>query len=314
MQKVNETDAQDPFAPDSRPDKGTVQTAGKRKNGRISGYFRISLILGSLSMALVVGCRPQLAILSFAAIFLFMMPAKGEKRIIFTRESIRETLCFVIPYVIVAIPVCWYNYARFGSIFEFGAAYSLTTNDMNHRGFNLNRLFRSMYSYLFQPPLYKTDYPFLMSSIVDGNYMGKFLFEHTYGGILIANAFMASIWLMTINGFRNIDQRVKSFALFLIGAGVFVAGFDANEAGVIYRYTCDFAPLFFLAAILLWLVLVNGSGKEIMSYSFVSSLLHVCIVISLFYSLLTFVASGNSVCLENDNAALFYGIADYFVF
>ena len=46
MQKVNETDAQDPFAPDSRPDKGTVQTAGKRKNGRISGYFRISLILG----------------------------------------------------------------------------------------------------------------------------------------------------------------------------------------------------------------------------------------------------------------------------
>ncbi len=275
---------------------------------------RISLILGSLSMALVVGCRPQFAILSFAAIFLFMMPAKGEKRIIFTRESVRETLCFVLPYVIVAIPVCWYNYARFGSIFEFGAAYSLTTNDMNHRGFNLNRLFRSMYSYLFQPPLYKTDYPFLMSSIVDGNYMGKFLFEHTYGGILIANAFMASIWLMTINGFRNIDKRVKSFALFLIGAGVFVAGFDANEAGVIYRYTCDFAPLFFLAAILLWLVLVNGSGKEILSYSFASSLLYVCIVVSIFYSLLTFVASGNSVCLENDNAALFYGIADYFVF
>ncbi len=275
---------------------------------------RISLILGSLSMALVVGCRPQLAILSLTAIFLFILPGRGEKRSLFTRESVWETLCFVLPYFIAAIPVCWYNYARFGSIFEFGAAYSLTTNDMNHRGFNLNRLYRSMYSYLVQPPAYKTDYPFLLSSIIDGNYMGKFLFEHTYGGILIANTFMSSIWLMMINGFRNIDKRVKVLSLFLIASGVFVAGFDANEAGVIYRYTCDFAPLFFLAAILFWLVLVSGSGKEILSYSFATSLLHVCMVIALFYSFLTFVASGNSVCLENNNPALFYGIADYFVF
>ena len=43
MQKVNETEAVDPFAPDSEPER---ESAGKRRRGRISGYFRISIILG----------------------------------------------------------------------------------------------------------------------------------------------------------------------------------------------------------------------------------------------------------------------------
>ena len=43
MQKNNETDAQDPFAPDLEPDR---EAAGKRRKGHISGYFRIAIILG----------------------------------------------------------------------------------------------------------------------------------------------------------------------------------------------------------------------------------------------------------------------------
>ena len=43
MQKNNETDAQDPFAPDLEPDR---EAAGQRRRGHISGYFRIAIILG----------------------------------------------------------------------------------------------------------------------------------------------------------------------------------------------------------------------------------------------------------------------------
>ncbi len=275
---------------------------------------RASIVLGSLSMALVAGCRPQLVILSFASIFIFMIRDNGEKRGLFTKETLTETICFILPYVIVAIPVCWYNAARFGSIFDFGAGYSLTTNDMNKRGFNFNRLFRSLYSFLFQPAVLKTDFPFMLPSVIEGNYMGKYMVEYIYGGIIVANTFMASIWLMLLNGFRKIDAKIKALAIFLIGAGTLVAAFDANEAGVIYRYTCDFAPLFFLAATLLWLVLVSENGKEILSYSFAAHMLYVCIVLSVVYSFLTIIASGNTVCLENDNTPLFYWIADYFSF
>ncbi len=275
---------------------------------------RASIALGSLSMALVVGCRPQLAILSFASIFIFMIVEKGEKRYLFTKENLTETICFILPYVIVAIPVCWYNAARFGSIFDFGAGYSLTTNDMNRRGFNFNRLFRSIYSFLFQPAVLQDDYPYMLPAVIEGNYMGKYLTEYTYGGIIVANPFMVSIWLMLLNGFRKIDVKIKAFVLFLISSGVLVAAFDANEAGVIYRYICDFAPMFFLAATLLWMVLVSENGKEILSYSFAAHMLYICIIMSVIYSFLTFIASGNTICLENDNTPLFYWIADYFSF
>ena len=46
MQKVSETDAKDPFAPESEPEKETVHSEEKRKRVHISGYFRISIILG----------------------------------------------------------------------------------------------------------------------------------------------------------------------------------------------------------------------------------------------------------------------------
>ena len=61
--------------------------------------------------------------------------------------------------------VFWYNQARFGSGFEFGATYSLTTNDMNHRGFNFSRVFRGLYSFLLQPPVIHSTFPFLESWI-----------------------------------------------------------------------------------------------------------------------------------------------------
>ncbi len=276
---------------------------------------RAALFLGSLSMALVVGSRPQLAIFSFTAIILFMTGNKEGKRSLFTRETITETALFVLPYVLVAIPVCWYNAARFGNIFEFGATYSLTTNDMNHRGFNLSRLARSLYSYLFQPAVIMTDFPFMMSSVVDGKYMGKFLYEHTYGGILVANTFMASLWFFLVSGLKKTESRVRALVLFLVLSGLFVAGFDANKAGVIYRYTCDFAPAFFLAAMLLWLVLVSDNGaKDFPGRSFTGRMFYLCTMFSLIYSFLTFIASGVSVCLENDNPTLFYTIADYFNF
>ena len=74
-----------------------------------------------------------------------------KKRELFGKKSIKETLALLLPVLPVAIAVCWYNQARFGSIFEFGATYSLTSNDMNLRGFNMDRLLRGLYCFLLQP-------------------------------------------------------------------------------------------------------------------------------------------------------------------
>ena len=274
---------------------------------------RLSITLGSLFVALVAGCRPQLVLLSGVAVILFLFDEGLGKRKLFTRKSVVETVLFFLPIIAVAIPVCWYNAARFGNILDFGATYSLTSNDMNNRGFNFDRLFRSLYYFLFQPPVVNADYPFIHSTDLSGDYMGRLLYEYNYGGIFVANAFMFSIWVALIKRCRDIQGSLKGLVVYLMIVGLIIAGFDANGAGIIYRYTCDFAPAFVLAAALLWIVFLDRS-RGLIDYTFASRFFYVCFVLTLAYSFLTFVGSGSTVCLENDNKVLFNVIGDYFRF
>ena len=272
---------------------------------------KIFIFLGSLCMALVAGCRPQLLILSGTSLIWFIFEDGLKNRKLFTKKSIIDTVCFCLPYVLVAIPVCLYNYARFGNIFDFGATYSLTTNDMNHRGFNFDRLIRSLYCFLLQPPTINTVFPFLEASKVDGSYMGRFLCEYTYGGILTANAFMVSLWMMLVTGLRKIERPIRQLIIYLAVCAIVVAGFDANGAGVLYRYTCDFAPLFILASAVLWLIYLD-KGRHILEYKHICRIAFICMTLSLAYAFLTFIASGSVISIENDNRLLFHAIADYF--
>ena len=274
---------------------------------------RSLMALGSFFVALVAGCRPQLVLLSGVAVILFMFDEGIKNRKLFTSKTVVDTILFFLPIVLVAIPVCWYNAARFGNVFDFGATYSLTSNDMNHRGFNLARLVRSLYCYLFQPVVLNPDYPFIKSSDLTGSYMGRLLYEHTYGGILVANAFMLPIWIAVIKKNKQSQASLKALIGYLLIVGLLIAGFDANGAGIIYRYTCDFAPAFVMAAVLLW-VLFLDRGKGLLDYSFASRIFYVCFVLAIGYSFLTFVGSGSTVCLENDNKVLFNVIGDYFRF
>lgn len=274
---------------------------------------RACMFAGALLMALVAGCRPQFLIFSGLAIIFFLFGDGWKNRKLLTKNTVIDTVLFCIPYIAVAVLVCWYNYARFENIFDFGATYSLTTNDMNHRGFNLNRLLRSIYCYLFQPATINTDFPFLNSSKVDGDYMGRFLFEHTYGGILVANAMMISLWMAWVSGIKKIEKNIKAIVLFLVASGVIIAAFDANMAGVIYRYTCDFAPAFIIASVVMWIMYLDKS-RNLLAYKVTSRIAYVAMVMSMAYALFTFVASGSNINLHDHNSQLFYTVAQYFRF
>lgn len=94
---------------------------------------------GSLCMALVVGCRPQLVLLSFLAFPLFWRMYITEGRIR-TVAGARQFACLIAPYIVVCAGIMWYNKARFGSLFDFGANYNLTVNDMTKRGMAVGRI------------------------------------------------------------------------------------------------------------------------------------------------------------------------------
>lgn len=271
----------------------------------------VLLAAGSLFMALVAGCRPQLLLISGLAIIWFVFSEGFKNRRLFTKASLAETIAFCLPYLPVAVLVCWYNKARFGNIFDFGATYSLTTNDMNHRGFNFDRLFRCLYCYLLQPASFVTDFPYLVPNERFGEYMGRFLCEYTYGGMMVANAFTVSIWLWLVKGVKKAPGAVKASIVYLIASGLVIAAFDANAAGLLYRYTCDFAPAFMLAAAILWMMYLDR-GRVLSDYRVVSRIAYVCILLALGYTFVTVFATGSSINLADDNRMLYYSAASYF--
>ncbi len=290
----------------------------------------VGLIVGSLSMAMVFGCRPQMGLYSFIAIPIFFMPDKdktdGE-----TKAKIAEILSVCIPYALIAALVCWYNYARFGNILEFGAGYSLTTNDMNHRGFNLNRLLRGLFSFYFQPPVLTSDFPYIESAIVTSSYMGRNIVEFLYGGIFATNLICLSVFAPLLGFFKKMDLRSRVAYLIMLAASFVIAGFDVNGAGIIYRYTCDMVPGVIIAALIIWAYMLgynrnskivdSVSAKETISVAenttranLACRLFAVGIIIGLFYSLMVLTGPAGAPTLKDDSVYTYELIRSYFSF
>ena len=102
-------------------------------------------------MALVAGCRPQMELFAFLAVPIFWPRYIGQKRLR-SRAGAGEAAAFLLPVVLVAAGLMWYNAARFGSPFDFGANYNLTGNDMTQRGFNAVRIGPAVFTSLFERP------------------------------------------------------------------------------------------------------------------------------------------------------------------
>ena len=278
------------------------------KADAVSGRARtVCIALGSLSMALVAGCRPQMLLFGLTGVFLFVLRT-GEngkfsvkERAVFKKDRIADTLAICLPYLAVAIVVCAYNYLRFNNIFDFGATYSLTSNDMNHRGFNLDRLARGLYCFLLQPAAMKTDFPYMESALIESSYMGKNMTEYTYGGVFATDLVLLSLFVPLSAKIRGLTREIKAVVVMLVAAALLIAGFDVNGAGILYRYTCDMIPGLLLGALIIWIVLMRDEDKK----SAVQRLFAVTFVTGLAYAFLVFMGTEGSVNLK-DNAVVLY--------
>lgn len=267
---------------------------------------------GAFSIACIMGCRPQMILYGAAVFCILLMPRIWKERKQW-KVHIKEGAAFLLPVVLVGIVVFWYNWARFGSGIDFGASYSLTSNDMNHRGFNLSRTVRGLYSFLFQPPVINATFPFLESCELESNYMGKNIVEFSYGGIFAVCPMLFSLLYIVLGGWKSLSKEVKGWIGSLCAASIIVAAFDINAAGILQRYMCDMVFGFVLASVLVILVLLDkkqGTGI----YSWVLKGTYLCFVFGIIFSFLVVITSADSICLENYNPILFHELASYFKF
>ena len=158
------------------------------------GMLTVRLALGSLCVALVAGCRPQMELFALLALPIFWNRyiVHGRLR---SRAGVREAVAFLLPVVVVAAGLMWYNYARFGSPFDFGATYNITGNDMTKRGFNVVRIGPAIFTSLLDLPRLQSVFPYLQETDVSTNAVILTISEKFCGGMLAATPFTWALLL-----------------------------------------------------------------------------------------------------------------------
>ena len=200
-----------------------------------------------------------------------------------------EFVALIAPYFIIGAGLMWYNAARFGSPFDFGSNYNLTTNDMTQRGFDPGRLLPAVFAYFLQLPSTVGVFPYLEACPFETTYMGQTIKEATFGGLF---ACVPILWTLVLAG-RAIKLRimmrknrtVAGVICVLIGGGVVVALADAQMAGILQRYFADFSVMFLLAAALVIFIFNENISHLGNSFYLVIRVIPLLVALSLVYQL-----------------------------
>ncbi len=216
------------------------------------------IVSGALCLALTAGCRPQFLMGSF--LFFPILGAKFWKK--WGKEEWKRFLGIAIPYAIVAVGLMLYNYVRFGSPFDFGANYNITTNDMTHRGFYLGRIGEGMFQYLLQLPAITTNFPFVRETYLTSDYLGQTIRENFFGGLLVSHFVLCANFAYVSAGRRIKNREIKWFWLISVGAAVIILGADTGMAGILVRYMTDFSWLLFLGAFVVLTVFLGEKKND----------------------------------------------------
>ncbi len=277
-------------------------------------WKRLAYLSGSFCMALVAGCRPQMLLFSFLAVPLFWEEVV-KKRELFGKKNLLDTFCICFPYMLTAAGIMYYNAARFGSPFDFGATYSLTSNDMTKRGFNMHQTLLGLWHYFLQIPSVSSEFPFIKGmQIESGTYMGRLNAEYTYGGLLACNAFA---WLLVL--LRREKRMLKykgvyAFTLTSLAVPVLIGVVDVTGAGILQRYMVDMVWGILMAAVfVLFAVWEVSNGTERKS-ELMLLLMGICLLQAV-YGLGVVMGNGDlSVNVRSSNPELYYRVKSLLLF
>ncbi|WP_394919778.1 hypothetical protein [uncultured Robinsoniella sp.] len=211
---------------------------------------------GCICLALTAGCRPQMLAACFPGLCI-LIPYLKKIWKLDQRTCIKYAGICLVPFIVIGFGLMYYNFARFGSPFDFGANYNLTTNDMTNRGFHPDRFPLGIYMFLFQPVNFQAQFPFIQKTDVVTAYQGITIFEGMYGGILMLHPFL---WMNLLLFKVRKGLKRKGLLLFAgvsLGAGMIIMCADVQIAGILMRYMCDFGIFLSIPALLVILEAVN---------------------------------------------------------
>jgi hypothetical protein len=143
-------------------------------------YVAFSAIAFGLAGATRINLLPS--VLFLAVVIFWRIYALHQRKI---RQSMPAFMSAFLPFALIACSLFWYNYVRFGSIFEFGHRYQLTGPALSADYENINSIkyiIPNLYTYVFRPPSLNHEFPFFTISWVTKRMWPFFIHlpEHYY--------------------------------------------------------------------------------------------------------------------------------------
>ncbi len=235
---------------------------------RSNPAYKISLALAALSFGLAGGSRINLlpSVVFLAAFMLWRIYSSRGKNL---NDSLPAFFAATLPLVFVAVALASYNYARFGSILEFGHRYQLTgaslTVEFNNT-MSLEYVPANLYNYVFRLPDVSNEFPFVTLGWIQADMWPSFIvppegyyYTDPVGGLpfivpLIGFAFLLVLRTLWLN--LNVDVKLRAtdslgwFASALLGYCLIQAGVLLLFLTSALRYLADLAPQVILLSVI----------------------------------------------------------------
>ncbi len=226
------------------------------------GYIALSAIAFGLAGATRINLLPSVVFLAIVIFWRIYIINRKE-----ISESIPAFAAAFLPLALIACSLFWYNYDRFGSIFEFGHRYQLTGPSLtaNYKDISSAKyIFPNLYTYVFRLPSLSRNFPFLTIPWIKSEMWPSFIHlpEHYYytepvAGILIivpliglaALLLMRLFWLF-INGELSLPgNKEDAFNSLFSWFGFSMLGYVVIQMAILLifinsamRYLLDISP------------------------------------------------------------------------
>ena len=214
----------------------------------------IKIFFSSLFLGLAVLCRPTLAVYAMCGAVYYLIGFKKSGFVTDKEGNSKEkklrrviyAVCAVLPLGVLACVQMWYNYARFGSILDFGIQYSLTINDFVDSEYHTIFVLITVFAYLFGVPNFQFEYPFVSTTFRTLRANGYYFKDNGQTSGIFFLVPLVWSYLLSKTALSKIpDKKSKIQSAVLIGLPCLVMPlvilFSVWESGYAVRYVADFS-------------------------------------------------------------------------
>lgn len=224
----------------------------------------INIFWGSLLLALSVACRPIALLASLLILpYLIQLLIINIKKFKSDKMPLLKLLVSAgIPYITVGILLMLYNYVRFENPFEFGAKYQLTVINMGALKSRIFAIPTGIIANIFSIPNFIPDFPFIMNHNKLLEFYGYYYIENMIGGLfIIAPICFMNFWVIKANK-KTENKELKFIINSLIIVGSLILIISIMMAGSNQRYLIDYAWMFILSGILIFMIIFNSLKSD----------------------------------------------------